>query len=35
MTAPAPTAPAPLKELYPVIARVKKGAHLSSPEQCK
>lgn len=35
MTAPTPTAPAPLKELYPVIARVKKGAHLSSPEQYK
>jgi acetyl-CoA synthetase len=27
------TAPAPLKEIYPVIARVKKGAHLSKPEQ--
>jgi acetyl-CoA synthetase len=29
------TAAAPLKEIYPVIARVKKGALLSKPEQYK
>lgn len=29
------TSPAPLKDLYPVIARVKKGAHLNKPEQYK